>query len=291
MELKLALSIEQQIEKLKSDGLNIDDYNLANRELSNINYYMLSGYFYKFKNEEDKFTEGYSFEYFLNLYKFDNELKNIIYKAISVVEHTLRTKISYHLALRDPANPEIYLSDGIYSDGEYTVATMKEKIEKYSDKRKDLLFVSHHRSKYENHFPAWVAIELFSFGDICYLFKKLKPEIQKEIANEFDTRNFILMSWMNSIKYARNIIAHHGRIYGRSLPVKPKLCRKNHKQYKTYSDKIFDCLYLLKILYYDKHDWVQIIERIELLFSSSYGEQIDLQELGFPENWKQLLLN
>ena len=51
--IKKPLSIEEQVEKLKSRGLIIDDKYLAESYLSNISYYRLRAYTFPFQNNAD----------------------------------------------------------------------------------------------------------------------------------------------------------------------------------------------------------------------------------------------
>ena len=50
---KQPLTIQQQIEKLKSRGLSIDDESIAEKHLSTISYYRLRAYTYPFQDNND----------------------------------------------------------------------------------------------------------------------------------------------------------------------------------------------------------------------------------------------
>ena len=50
---KTAISISEQIERLKQRGLNIEDEDKASHYLGNISYYRLRAYTYPFQNNKD----------------------------------------------------------------------------------------------------------------------------------------------------------------------------------------------------------------------------------------------
>ena len=74
---KSPISIKEQVQKLKSRGLVIDDEELAAKYLSNISYYRLRAYTYPFQNnvDPDKHHEfirkDIHFKDIIDLYCFD----------------------------------------------------------------------------------------------------------------------------------------------------------------------------------------------------------------------------
>lgn len=67
MDVKKHLSIEEQVELLKSRGCIIKDEELAKKVLLDINYYRFSSYFLPFKCDNDKYAEGTTFEKFIEI--------------------------------------------------------------------------------------------------------------------------------------------------------------------------------------------------------------------------------
>jgi len=89
---KPPLSIEQQIELLKSRGLEIPDHEQAAHYLYHLNYYRLSGYMLPFQEgTEHHFQAGTTFEHVLNLYLFDRKLRLLLMDAIERIEVSVRT--------------------------------------------------------------------------------------------------------------------------------------------------------------------------------------------------------
>ena len=96
---KDAITFEQQIELLRSRGLNVPDESRAANYLSNISYYRLSAYMLPLKVAgEDRFTEGTTFDDVLSLYLFDRDFRLLI-DIIEKLEIAFRTQMSYHLSL------------------------------------------------------------------------------------------------------------------------------------------------------------------------------------------------
>src|SRR6266508_2779501 len=92
---KQALTFEQQADLLISRGL-IADRNLLINRLRSVNYYRFSGYLYPFRNSDDTFHSGTTFEKVWRHYTFDRRLRVIVMDAIERVEVAVRTQTVYH---------------------------------------------------------------------------------------------------------------------------------------------------------------------------------------------------
>ena len=92
---KQALSIFEQIELLKSRGLNIADSPKAAKFLGEVSYFRFVQYLRPM--EADKTTHPFKpnsrFEDAVALYNFDIELRELIFKAVQRLEIALRTKM------------------------------------------------------------------------------------------------------------------------------------------------------------------------------------------------------
>lgn len=93
-------------------------------------------------------------------------------------------------------------------------------------------------------------------------------------------------SWIKCLTDLRNFCAHYSRLYNAnlvSIPATPdgfSYCLKR---------KVFDYIIVLKFLYFDKVKWSnEIVLQIETLIEE-YGDSIELERIGFPENWKEIL--
>lgn len=88
---KQALSISEQIELLKSRGLNIADSSKAEKFLGEVSYFRFVQYLRPM--EEDKTTHQFKpnsrFEDAVALYNFDIELRDLMFKAVQRLEIAL----------------------------------------------------------------------------------------------------------------------------------------------------------------------------------------------------------
>ena len=81
MEVKPATTYEQQIEKLRERGCYIRDERIAERILSQLNYYRFSAYFLPFRKEDETYREGTDFMTVYLIYEFDREMRLLLLGA------------------------------------------------------------------------------------------------------------------------------------------------------------------------------------------------------------------
>lgn len=102
MELKAPMSFEQQLDILKSHGVDITDRDAALDVLMRINYYRFTGYALQFRVNPNGSTyrKSTSFESIYNLYKLDERLRDLLRIYIEQVEVYYRTQIAYGFAMK-----------------------------------------------------------------------------------------------------------------------------------------------------------------------------------------------
>ena len=126
---------------------------------------------------------------------------------------------------------------------------------------------------------------LFSFGTLSKFFKNMKNEDKKAVAKTYGVGYTYFESWIESIAFVRNICAHYGRLYNVNLAKSPML----YKEYAEISNlRIYATLLCLKNLLPNDLHWEQFVDTLELLIEKYPSVQIQL--MGFPENWKELLI-
>lgn len=287
---KKAQSAPEQVQLLKSRGLIFENEKSAVDILTHINYYRFSAYIYPFLEDKENhlFKKNVTFQNILDVYNFDRELRLLIFDAIERIEVSIRTNIIYVLSLK--YNP-FWLSDKkyFYNEAKYFSHIIKLK-EEFS--RSDERFLKHYFSKYSEEIPpAWISLEIASFGIVSLLFQNLKSnKDMKEIANRYGLNHITFSSWLHSLTYIRNLCAHHSRIWNRELGVQPNIPRSvaglwlnKSKSYKN--DRIF---YAIAILIYfldvinNRNDFVDKLKKLLEDFP-----MIDLAAMGFPKNWKE----
>ena len=285
MKTKEAKTISEQIEILRSRGLIINDVSFAEEILSHTNYYVLTGYLHSFKEPDETYTEGLSFENLFTMCECDKRFRNIILYALDEIEHNVKTKIAYILA--HSIGPLGYLNHLHFKD-HTTHELFLSRLYNAIDNNKKLPFVIHHLKNYDGKFPIWVASELLTIGMIRSLYKNIKTPLQKEIAKAFGTGTRQFENWLRCINYLRNMAAHYMRLYNLKISTSPMFDKKL-KNPPTLSYFVFDIIYLMKHLIPDKQEWNNyIIPRISQLFDE-YSEHIDIASYGFPKDWESKL--
>jgi abortive infection bacteriophage resistance protein len=66
--------------------------------VSAVNYYRLSGYWYPFRNPDDTFKAGTTFEAVWRRYVFDRRLRLLVMDAVERLEVAVRSQLAYHHA-------------------------------------------------------------------------------------------------------------------------------------------------------------------------------------------------
>lgn len=236
-DLKPWRSFPEQLNILKSRGLQADDESAALRYLERIGYYRLSGYWYGLRQIDraesqaqnravrlDEFMQGSRFKDIVNLYVFDKKLRLLALDALERIEMALRVDIAYLLGKKDPlayANPNCL--HGNFTKQPIKSGPNKGKVghELWLEKHESMLrrakkepFVQHHKRKYREELPIWVAIELWDFGMLSHLFDGMKYADKNQIAQKYklDTGDE-LARWLRSLNFIRNVSAHHSRLW------------------------------------------------------------------------------
>lgn len=284
--VKSPASIPAQIEKLKSRGCIIEDEKEAAFVLSTVNYYRLVHYFEVFLISKHQYREGTSFDKVMGIYDFDRLLRSLLLTALEEVEIALRAQVSNYHAMKYGALG--YLNEASF-DVHHNHRQFLRKIERMIESNNGEAIVMHHINKYGGAFPLWVIMELFSFGTLNTFFSDLSQEDKREISQAaFHLPWRYAENWLQCLSALRNHCAHYNRLYANNMdetpkqPPEPELC---------FSNTLFDYMLVLKRLYPRPQTWnLMFITRLELLIME-YHDVVELHYLGFPDNWKELLLN
>jgi abortive infection bacteriophage resistance protein len=286
---KPSLTFDQQADLLINRGLVVTDKKSLLIHLSNVSYYRLSAYWYPFRQADDTLKPGTSFEMIWRRYTFDRQLRLLVMDAIERVEIAVRTQLINTFTLKygafghlNPANlPKINNDKRI------------ELIHKIRDEaiHSQERFVEHYRQKYrkENDLPLWMAVELMTFGMLFTLFRGIESEIKRNVAAVYGISAEVLDSWLLCLNQVRNICAHHGRLWNRTLGIKPAIPRRNkHPQWHTPvevgNERLFAVLTLLRYLIAYVAPLSHWPDRVEKLLEN-YSD-IPLAPMGFPREWK-----
>ena len=115
---KIFLTYDQQIEKLKNEkNLQINDITYAKEILRQTSYYsLIGGYKDIFKNPTTKkYKDGIRFEDIVELYYFDESLRQLLLRYLIKVENEVKSQVSYYFTEKHGENQKEYLNTANYN--------------------------------------------------------------------------------------------------------------------------------------------------------------------------------
>lgn len=190
---------DELIAHMKEKGItfNIVSEKDAKEFLSQNNYYMkLASYRENYKKISSGEKKGQyinlDFAYLKELSTIDMHLRYILSHMALDIEHYLKVKLLKEIE-DNPKEDGYHIIQKFLAKDETFKILKKIQSHKASDYCKNLI------EKYYPYFPAWVFVELISFGDLAHLCDFYKQHYGIEIAD-----NILL----NSVRDIRNATAH-----------------------------------------------------------------------------------
>lgn len=315
--IKPYLPIVDQIQLIRSRGMEISDQAAAQACLQRIGYYRLSGYWYPFRTTrsvagaagaspilvvDDTFKTGTHFRQVMELYVFDKRLRLLFLDAIERIEVALRVDLALmlgqrnRLAHRDPPQFEAFFLKP-NSVGETPHGKWLTKVDEGFQRSKEE-FVKHFKAKYPGDFPPiWIAIELWDFGALSTLLGGLKFADRTQLASRFGLpRPDLLTAFTRNLNNVRNICAHHGRLWNRSpadrlapprrgeIALLEHLVGDVHAQSRIYATAAF-IQHLLRTINPASSWGIRLKAHLKTFPT---GNGISHRHAGFPGDWGKL---
>ena len=285
------LSFQQQIQLLKEHGLCIADESKALHTLQQISYFRLKSYLMPLMSDKvlHTFKDGATFEQAYMLYKFDSRLRKLIAGELEKIEISIRTQMAYILSdevdiywFADSAN---FVSATMHAG---LMNSLKSELGRTDDEQ-ILLF----KRKYSDIFPpAWMTMEVTSFGTLSMLYKLLKPSLtRRKIANYYGVSDSVFESWLHSIVYVRNICAHHSRLWNKTLRIQPLFPRKVKGQFisaPVRNDRLYYVLCIIQYMLLIVNPNTTFPARLKALLAEF--PEADVKAMGFPIDWNKEIL-
>jgi len=290
---KRPLTFHEQVELLRSRGLIVPDTKDAIHVLEHINYYRLSAYFVPFQSVRDVFEDGTTLEDILRVYEFDRRLGNLITEGLAIIEVSAKTQIAHHLALKygafgyADANHFDFKKPMVWINHEQWLSKVKDGISRSQE-----TFKKHFCEKYnqELDLPIWMAVELMSFGQVSQLYRGMTKHDRQDVARGyFKIDQKLMSSWLHTIVYARNLCAHHSRIWNRTLAIRPLTNKKDADWAGIDNRKIFGVFLLIKKMMHFRDKWDDWSNKLLRLFEEF--TMVDVTEMGFPDDWRTALVD
>jgi abortive infection bacteriophage resistance protein len=281
------LDFNQQVQLLEANGLTFQNKQKALHTLQHISYFRLKSYLMPLMSDKVNhiFKSGTTFEQAYNLYKFDSRLRKLIASELEKIEVSIRTQMAYILA----QDTDIYwfAENSHFHDSNRhanTLANLKAELERSDDDQ-----ILRFKANYNNPFPpAWMTMEVTSFGTLSMLYKLLKPGTSKrKIANFYGVSDSVFESWLHSIVYVRNICAHHSRLWNRMLRIQPLFPRKTVNAFidtPVANNRLYYILAIMQYLLQTVNPATTFAKRLSELLEEF--PQVDTAAMGFPMDWK-----
>ncbi len=286
---KQPLDYSEILDLLESRGLIIRDRNKAIECLKVVSYFRLDNYFHPMESDKVQhiFKPGSTFDNAMDLYRFDCDLRELIFTAIQAVEIALRSKMIHHISLQYGA---FWFTDvSLFRDANIHHKCMEQIRQELKRTREE--FIIEHSAKYsEPEFPpVWKTLEVTSFGTLSKLFCNFADnKIKKRIAHEFNLpQHLVLESWIKSAVVLRNYLAHHSRVWNRKFPIKPQMTTPLRGNWVIPPvgnyDKLYSQLCYLQYLLNVIRPCNNFSFRLKVLLTEHLN--VDTSAMGFPGNW------
>ena len=265
----------EQVKDLMDLGMQINDYDFALKFLHKNEYYRFRGYCYQFISD-NKLNGNIAFEDILDIYYFDDELRQLLLKYLRYIELSVKSIVSYYHTIK--YGSLCYLDDKLFvNKANHTDFLDKAKKE---IGRSDEVFIRHHINSKNSVFPFWVVCEVLTFGTISKYYNNMLNKDKIAISKKFYgvDRKYI-ENWLLVCSYIRNLCAHNARLYNRKfIQAKVNLPKK----VKPSNSNLFDRLIpISKML--DDENKNRFAREIEELINKHHFAK---KNIDFPDNWE-----
>ncbi|WEV72378.1 Abi family protein [Bifidobacterium sp. ESL0790] len=287
-----------------------------NQSLSQIGYYRLKGYWYPFLTPDSTnqakhilpFIKDTDFKEILERYHFDQELRVLVFSGIVPIEIFLKSYLATELS--KATGPFGYMNPaGLPNLTYYDWIDCQQKLKvRYS--KSNAPYIKHFKETYSNPLPPyWMLVGCLTYGELKqYFFSGASFEIQRHLATklhivtpnsnpQFNGNAKILSSWLEALRRARNMVAHHERFWDTPNLTFTFPKHRSGSHAKTWWGNDWDFLrdttgpaafltmenYLLKQI--GDTEWQQKFIRLMNQYPN-----IPITQMGFSEDWKEMRL-
>lgn len=302
--MKFSGNLAEQILWLQQCGLQVDDYAVAHQFLNNVNIQRLAGFWkdFTFQGNELEFRPGVCFNDVIKIYEFDRRLRIVLFDAIERIEIAFRTRLIN--ILTNEHGTHWYLNENLFSQSlikmgfntfKSTHTYLIDHLVREFNRKSHSMYSFHYYFREAGGIHAHVLLETSSLGALSKLYKNLNHQLKEksQLANSFGlTLHSELSSWLESITYLRNIIAHHDRLWDRKMVKMPRAKLRNPRKPwfdRPLSDEqchkpflnISCVVYLLESISPEAITKRQIIELL------NDSENMPIERLGFDNDWEK----
>ena len=308
MGAKVFKTIDEQVEILKSKGLVIDDESNAKDILLRENYFFLNAYRSVFISHDGtrKFIPGTTFDELYSLFKFDRQIRNIIFKNILIIENNYKSMLSYVLSKSYGYKERDYLNPNNFDNTKAKSKQINDLLRKL--KRQIRINATQNRatSHYINNYgyiPLWVSVKVLSFGIISELYSVLKPEDQNQLASMYHIKSIDLLNYLPILANYRNLCAHEDILFDHRTQkaiddtkyhTMLQIELNEEDEYIYGKRDLFALILILKSML-SADDFKMLMNELIYEFDSLEGKlksvsiDVVLRKMGFPSNYKEVM--
>jgi len=228
----------------------------------------------------------------VDVYNFDKEIREICFKAIEVIEISMRAKLSLFLSQKYGST---WFCNEDLAENEENFNKIISEIKDLSQNTKEQ-FVRDHFAKYDDEYlPSWKLTEITSLGLLSRIYGNIKNSLdeKKAIAKSLALPNHLFLAgWLKSISNIRNICAHHSRLWDKALSTPIKIPHKLNKlwisqnmQVNVKNNKLYIALCCIKYLLNNikpNNDFAEHLAKTIEKYPN-----INFAKMNFPEDWRE----
>ncbi len=302
-EQKKFVTFDEQVDLIiNHKHITVVDKENAKDILSRIGYFpLMEGYKHLFRKQNSNiYKTETTFDEIVNLYYFDEKLRELFLRYLLRIERHLRTLISYYFVECYGISQDEYLNVNNFNKArkyKNVINKLVVILEKTTNTT-DYNYINYYRETYGN-LPLWVTTNVLTFGSLSKMFTVLPQSIKSRICKHFNNINQNQMdSFLSVLTKYRNVCAHGECLFSyktvdsisdTSLHEKLKLSKKGNQYIKGKQDLFAVVIvfrYLLPnsdFLTFKRKLIMEIENVVQLNQHVSREELLDL--MGFSNNW------
>lgn len=296
------------LEERGIDFSSSESKSFAKKNLQRIGYYnLINGYSSVFLEPGmvDFYKKGTTIEEIYNVYNFDQKLREIFLKNILPFETNIKSLVAYYFPQSHPETHYLTYQnfDTTQKDSDKSIMELIAEIQRQIAGRVSDPSISHYLTKY-GYIPLWVLNNILTLGTISKFYSLMKQQERQQISKTFLLSDKELGNILMYLSSIRNFCAHGNRLYCfRSK--RPLFDSKIHKsielpitengEYQYGKRDLFAAAIALRLTL-SKADYRKFIKDIDIAIKNLSGRlntitiDVILNNMGFPTNWKELLL-
>ena len=244
------------------------------------------------------------FQNHVELYKFDENLRELFLKYILKLERHIRSLLSCYFTEKYGEKQSYYLDANNYvsfPSRKNDVAKLIGILNLLANKSSDYPYINHQRINYGN-VPLRVLVNGLTFGTLSRFYALSQPDIRTKVSGNFDNiKEKQLTQYLKVITKFRNVCAHNERLFSfqtkNDIPdtvLHTKLSIPQKGTQYIYGKRDLFALVIAFCYLLSDEDFKKFKKHLSQIFSDYFSKQHSLSQeniytlMGFPSNWKNI---